>query len=136
MNLSQDIHLLKIGGPADLLLIPQSSADIPMLFALLYQYELPLHILGGGSNLLVSDQGVSGVVMKVSCGDVTWLGENRLFAGAGGLKASAVGFLHSHMAFQDWNFCMASRYGGRRYRNERRRLWRRIVPGGDAGNRL
>ncbi len=86
----------KIGGPADLLLIPQSSADIPMLFALLYQYELPLHILGGGSNLLVSDQGVSGVVMKVSCGDVTWLGENRLFAGAGCLKASASVFAQSH----------------------------------------
>ena len=34
--------------------------------------------------------------MKVSCGDVTWLGENRLFAGAGCLKASASVFAQSH----------------------------------------
>ncbi len=82
------IRLFKIGGPSELFLQPQASAEIPYLIDLVRRYEVPLHILGGGSNLLVSDAGVRGVVLKIGCGDVTRAGENGLRADAGCQKAA------------------------------------------------
>ena len=61
----------KIGGPAELLLLPQTASDIPPLLAILNRCGVPLHILGGGTNLLIPDQGVSGVVLW--CLALKWL---------------------------------------------------------------
>lgn len=86
----------KIGGPAELLLLPQAASDIPTLLALLRRYDVPLHILGGGSNLLISDHGVPGVVLKVGCGGAALSAEGRVSVGAGCLKATAAVFAQSH----------------------------------------
>ena len=53
----------RVGGPADVLLIAESSQDLARMAVFLWQHELPVFILGGGSNLLVSDAGVRGVVV-------------------------------------------------------------------------
>lgn len=54
----------KIGGPADCLLLPSSIEDVMRILALVKEYELPLTVLGNGSNVLVLDQGIRGVVIK------------------------------------------------------------------------
>jgi len=59
---------LKIGGPADIFLIPASGNDLITLLKSLTEEDIPYFILGRGSNLLISDRGVRGVVIQVGPG--------------------------------------------------------------------
>ncbi len=54
----------KIGGPADVLLMPRSYEQIAGIIKLCIEECIPYFIIGNGSNLLVSDKGVEGVVIK------------------------------------------------------------------------
>ena len=54
----------KIGGPADCLIFPASMEETEKVLALVSEYKLPLTILGNGSNVLVQDKGIRGVVVK------------------------------------------------------------------------
>lgn len=58
----------KIGGPADLLLIPRSKEELAAAVKLLNRYGTPWMMLGKGSNTLISDKGVRGVVIKLGAG--------------------------------------------------------------------
>jgi len=53
----------RIGGPADILLMADTSAELSRIVKLLWRHEMPFTMLGGGSNVLVSDRGVRGVVI-------------------------------------------------------------------------
>ncbi|NWF63038.1 MAG: UDP-N-acetylmuramate dehydrogenase [Chloroflexi bacterium] len=53
----------RIGGPADVLLTVQSAEELVDAMHLIWRHELPYYILGGGSNVLVSDKGFRGVVI-------------------------------------------------------------------------
>ena len=54
----------RVGGPAEYLVTPEIS-QIPDVVALCTQQEVPLTIIGNGSNLLISDSGLRGVVLEV-----------------------------------------------------------------------
>lgn len=76
----------KIGGPADCLLLPASLKETQKILALVKAYGLPLTRLGNGSNMLVRDKGIRGVVVKfgkpmsaIRCEGT------RIIAGAGAL---------------------------------------------------
>ena len=80
---------LRIGGPADIFVVPQDIDDIR--HALLYaeREHLPVAVIGAGNNLLVTDRGVRGVVLKLEgcLGRAEFHGEEAV-AGAGvGLSA-------------------------------------------------
>lgn len=53
----------RIGGPADALIIVKSAEELAEAVARLWEMDAPYVILGGGSNVLVSDRGVRGVVI-------------------------------------------------------------------------
>src|SRR5574341_165047 len=53
----------RIGGPADYLIIASSSDELAEITTLIWQQHLPYFILGGGSNVLVSDKGMRGVTV-------------------------------------------------------------------------
>jgi len=53
----------RIGGPADVLVVVESADELARLVTQLWKEDLPFMILGGGSNVLVSDAGVRGVVV-------------------------------------------------------------------------
>lgn len=55
----------RIGGPADILVEPDSPAGLSTLIARLNERELTPVIIGNGSNLLVKDGGIRGVVVKI-----------------------------------------------------------------------
>ncbi|MFA5104349.1 MAG: UDP-N-acetylmuramate dehydrogenase [Candidatus Margulisiibacteriota bacterium] len=57
----------KIGGPADLLIIPRNIEDLKKVLSEISIAKIPYLIMGNGSNLLVSDAGIRGVVIKI-CG--------------------------------------------------------------------
>ena len=56
---------LKIGGPADFLVKPESEEELALLLQCCKKHAVPHFILGNGSNLLVSDTGYRGVVIKL-----------------------------------------------------------------------
>ncbi|HSG26559.1 MAG TPA: UDP-N-acetylmuramate dehydrogenase [Anaerolineales bacterium] len=53
----------RIGGPADVLLMAQSAADLEEIVSSLWKLEIPFLVIGGGSNMLISDAGVREVVV-------------------------------------------------------------------------
>lgn len=55
-----------IGGPAEWLARPRSRAELARLLARAAEEGLPLRVLGAGSNLLVADEGVRGLVVKLA----------------------------------------------------------------------
>jgi len=78
----------KIGGPADCLVFPASVEDVTNVFKLIREYAVPFTVLGNGSNVLVLDKGVRGVVVKVNSPFSAIRHEkNHIFANAGALLA-------------------------------------------------
>ena len=55
----------RIGGPAEHLILPQTTEEIADVIKLCRQEEIPWYIVGNGSNLLVADEGVRGVVIQL-----------------------------------------------------------------------
>ena len=55
----------RIGGPAEYLILPQTIEEIADVIKLCRQEEIPWYIVGNGSNLLVADEGVRGVVIQL-----------------------------------------------------------------------
>ncbi len=55
----------RIGGPADLLARPQSEQELAMLLAKAAANAVPVTLVGNGSNLLVRDKGIRGLVIKL-----------------------------------------------------------------------
>jgi UDP-N-acetylmuramate dehydrogenase len=53
----------RIGGPADIFLDVDSAEELALAATLLWEQDIPFVLLGGGSNVLVSDLGVRGVVI-------------------------------------------------------------------------
>jgi UDP-N-acetylmuramate dehydrogenase len=57
---------LRLGGPAEMLVQPRSREELSAVVQRCYQERIPLHVLGSGCNLLVRDEGVPGVVLRLS----------------------------------------------------------------------
>jgi UDP-N-acetylmuramate dehydrogenase len=71
MNIQENVPLaplttLKVGGPARYFAEPKTSSEIIEGIQLARRRGLPVFVLGGGSNLVVSDAGWPGLVLKVS----------------------------------------------------------------------
>lgn len=75
---------LRIGGSADIFIVPQDVDDIRHALMIAAREQLPLVVIGGGNNLLVGDRGVRGVVIKLEgcLGRSEFHGEEAV-AGAG-----------------------------------------------------
>ena len=74
----------RVGGPAQLLFMPADEADLAYFLARLPQ-EIPVTVIGLGSNLIVRDGGVMGVVIRLSAkgfGEITVEDGCRLRIGA------------------------------------------------------
>jgi UDP-N-acetylmuramate dehydrogenase len=61
-----NIHTsFKIGGPADFLVTPAGRDELCLLITALNKNEVPYFVMGNGSNLLVREKGIRGVVIKL-----------------------------------------------------------------------
>ena len=80
---------LRVGGPADVLFLPEDEDDLAAFLKGL-DPSVPVMAIGVGSNLLVRDGGVEGVVIRLGRGfaGVEPRGENQIYAGAAVLDAN------------------------------------------------
>jgi UDP-N-acetylmuramate dehydrogenase len=87
---------LRLGGPAELLVQPRTREELSAVVRQCFQEHLPLRVLGSGCNLLVRDEGVPGVVLRLSEPAFTQISvEGKLVRAATGASVSA---LISHAA--------------------------------------
>lgn len=83
---------LKVGGPAQLFFTPRNVDELQAIVQFCRDEELPVRLFGGGSNLLVRDEGVSGAVIRLINGgfdDISIEG-NIVRAGGGALLSHVV----------------------------------------------
>jgi UDP-N-acetylmuramate dehydrogenase len=72
----------KVGGPAEWLLEPHSSDEIVAALRLAQAHGVRVTLLGGGSNVLIGDRGVPGLVIRPRGGHIEQLDHARIRAGA------------------------------------------------------
>lgn len=61
----KDHTSFRIGGPADVLIFPNNIEDVKNIVAYAKNKDIPYYIIGNGSNILVSDKGIRGIVIKI-----------------------------------------------------------------------
>ena len=80
----------KIGGPADLLVVPTSKEELAELLEKVRMEKAQLTIMGNGSNLLVRDGGIRGIVVKLGNGLKNMTGEGTVLRAGAGVSLAAV----------------------------------------------
>jgi UDP-N-acetylmuramate dehydrogenase len=73
----------KVGGRADWLVQLRSSDDIVRALEVARELELPVTVLGGGSNVLVADTGLRGLVIRVHGGEVVRVDDTHIRSDGG-----------------------------------------------------
>jgi UDP-N-acetylmuramate dehydrogenase len=92
-----DLTWFRVGGPAEVLYTPADEADLAAFMAGLPR-DVPFYVIGVGSNLLVRDGGVPGVVIRLGRGfaDVKLDGSLRVKAGTAALDVRVARFAAEH----------------------------------------
>jgi UDP-N-acetylmuramate dehydrogenase len=72
----------KIGGPAKYFFVAKSKEKLIDALKIAKNFKVPVFILGGGSNLLISDKGFNGLVIKIDISSIEFK-KNYIIAGAG-----------------------------------------------------
>src|SRR5262249_59210688 len=79
----------RVGGPADWFVAAKTPDQLAAALRVAHRLELPCFLLGGGSNLLVSDDGFRGLVVKNAIDDVAFDGTHAQV----GCGADYLGFI-------------------------------------------
>lgn len=80
----------KLGGPADVFAVPENVEDLQVLLRCAQSSSLPVFVLGGGTNLLVADRGIRGLVVQLGRGFRRVHIRGRRAAGGAAAKLSRV----------------------------------------------
>lgn len=121
----KDFPLSKItsfqtGGNADLLLVPNSVEVLSALIAACRTENVPYYIIGNGSNLLVSDKGVRGVVLRMALpmSDITELEDGKICCAAGASLTALCNFTYKHsLSGLEFAYGIPGSAGGAAYMN-------------------
>lgn len=83
-NMKEHIHF-KVGGPVDVLLTPRKVQQVVDTLQICKNNNIPYYIIGNGSNLIVKDGGIRGVVLKLSGLNDIHVNNTQITAGCGAL---------------------------------------------------
>ena len=73
----------KIGGPVDILVTPEKNQQVIEIIKFCNEYKIPFYIIGNGSNLLVKDGGIRGIVIKLTKLDNLEVQDHKIISGSG-----------------------------------------------------
>lgn len=105
---------LRVGGPAALFLEPASDRDLSAAAEAVRETGIAILVLGKGSNLLISDEGFAGLVIRLGRG-FRWVGRDGDRLSAGGsmpLPALAGAALSHSLAGLEWGVGVPGSLGG------------------------
>lgn len=77
----------RVGGPADVLIQPRKE-EVPGVLEFCRRRKVPFYVIGNGSNLLVGDKGIRGVVLEMSAGEEAVTVKGRVLRAAAGVMLS------------------------------------------------
>lgn len=84
----------KIGGHASLFVVPEDEDDIKTVLKLIKAYKMDYFIIGNGTNLLISDEGFKGIIVKIGDKFNKIIRDgNKVTVGAGVLLSSLAKYL-------------------------------------------
>lgn len=109
----------KIGGNADLFVVVNSDEDLISVIRFSKDRNVPIMLIGNGSNLLVGDKGIRGIVVKLGSffSEVSCIG-NSIVAGAGAsLSAMTQVALENELTGVEWAFGIPGTVGGAIFMN-------------------
>jgi len=110
---------IKIGGPADIFVEPTSIDHLVKVMDIVKKYNVPWRVIGRGSNLLVSDEGIRGIVIRLGRGmDHLTIEEENIRVG-GGYSVVALSTLISRKGLSGLEFAsgIPGSIGGAVYMN-------------------
>jgi UDP-N-acetylmuramate dehydrogenase len=110
----------KVGGPADIFFIPRDGEDLARGLRGARSLGLPVFVLGGGANILVSDRGIRGLVADLSALSRVRI-EGERFSAEAGLPVSAAAERASEAGLGglDFIYSMPGSVGGAVWMNAR-----------------
>jgi UDP-N-acetylmuramate dehydrogenase len=107
-----DYTTFKIGGLAKYFYTAQNQEELLKAISLAKELKLPFFILGGGSNILVSDREFDGMVIKNQCFKFD-IKDNMIFAEAGVVLATLVSLsMKNELAGLEWGAGIPGTVGG------------------------
>lgn len=110
----------KIGGPADVLIAPDSVDKLKIALDTCNSENIPFMIVGKGSNLLISDEGIDGAVIKISKGldAISLIDDETVLCGAGASLSDLCGFcLKNGLSGLEFAYGIPGSVGGAVYMN-------------------
>lgn len=109
----------KIGGNADCLLLAADAEDIVAALAFCRSYGIPCRVIGNGSNLLVLDGGVEGLVIRIGEGMNSYIADGTLVTAGSGcvLARLARETAKLGLAGLEWAVGIPASIGGAAYMN-------------------
>lgn len=109
----------KIGGVADFVVLPENKKQIIDIRSFCLENDVPLYVIGNGSNLLVSDAGLRGVVMKIGKNYSGYSVQNDTITAQSGILLSRIANVASENSLSGLEFAsgIPGSLGGAIYMN-------------------
>lgn len=109
----------KIGGEADIFVLPENAEQLKLVLNAAKKEKLPVFVIGNGSNLLVSDKGIEGVVIStLKMNKVKLIGEDMIYAEAGASLTAVCLFAAKHsLSGLEFAYGIPGSVGGAIYMN-------------------
>jgi len=109
----------KVGGIADCFIVVNSEKAFIQILRYVKDNNIPFIIIGNGSNLLVSDEGIRGVVIKLGeeFKEISYEGEYVTVGAACSMNALAQGILENSLSGFEWAFGIPGTVGGALFMN-------------------
>ena len=113
-NLSK-YNWFNLGGPADIFFRPESKDQLLKFLNLIKKNNIKIHILGAGSNTLIRDSGVKGVVIKLSSkfSNIKLVEKDKIEVGASTLDRKVSDFAkNNNISGMEFLSCIPGSIGG------------------------
>ena len=110
----------KTGGPADILILPKNEPELRRVLTLCADEEIKPFVFGNGTNLLVSDEGIRGVSVRLASNfdDIRLLNDDMIFCTAGTKLAKLCNFaLENSLTGLEFAYGIPGTAGGAAYMN-------------------
>ena len=103
---------LRVGGPADRLAAPATVEELVTLLEAAAEADVPTFVLGKGSDLVIADAGIRGLVIRTRAGEVTVDGTGVIAEAGASMTGLAKRCAREGLAGFDWAISIPGSFGG------------------------